>query len=80
VISRSAIKFILGFTVKRGFNAVLHDLTQAEKFISTIMKNGANEINSIHFRSSKALELRDQARIKAVMYLSFLSHSFLISL
>eukprot|EP00026_Physarum_polycephalum_P013037 Phypoly_transcript_13398.p1 GENE.Phypoly_transcript_13398~~Phypoly_transcript_13398.p1 ORF type:complete len:198 (+),score=20.08 Phypoly_transcript_13398:181-774(+) len=57
---------VVGFTLRRAFNAVLRNLTQVEKFVSTITQNGANEINSINFRSSKVKELKDQARIKAV--------------
>ena len=59
---------IVGFTLRRSFNVILHDLSQVEKFISVIMKNGANVIKSIDFRSSKEGELRNQARLKAVRY------------
>jgi uncharacterized protein YggE len=45
--------YFAGFTLRRSFHAVLHGSTKVEEVISTVIKNEANEINSINHRVEK---------------------------
>jgi len=65
---RSSTPLILeGYVCRRAYSVKLRDVTLFEKFIDTILKNGANQLHGFDFRSTELRKHRDQARKMAII-------------
>jgi len=64
--SNRAYQGIEGYFARRSYAVKLKDPKLFEKLVATALKNGANQISGIDFRTSELRKYRDQARKMAV--------------
>jgi uncharacterized protein len=57
---------ITGYSVTRGYSVKLNDPKKFKALVDTVLKNGANRINGIDFRTKELRKYRDQARAMAI--------------
>jgi len=57
---------IQGYITRRTYSVKLKDIKLFEKLIDTALKNGANQLNGIDFRTTELRKYRDQARKMAI--------------
>lgn len=56
------VRGIQGYAARRSYAATLKDVKLLDKLVDAVLKNGANQLAGIEFRSSELRKHRDQAR------------------
>jgi uncharacterized protein YggE len=57
---------IEGYTTRRGYSITLKDIGKLETLVQTGLKNGANTLMGVEFRTTELRKYRDQARKMAI--------------
>jgi uncharacterized protein YggE len=57
---------LVGFEAHKTLVVTLHDEKQVEPVLAELFRDGANRLDSVRFESTKILEERKQARVRAV--------------
>ncbi|HEX8913720.1 MAG TPA: SIMPL domain-containing protein [Humisphaera sp.] len=64
--SSHPVRGVEGYIARRGYCATLRDVKLVDKLVDAVLKNGANQLGGLDFRTTQLRKFRDQARKMAI--------------